>query len=180
MNVLVAFGTKYGSTEKVAMEIASLMRQAGHLSEVVDLRCNNDIAIDHYDLLVIGSGIAYGSWSKGAQRFLEKNAPAMERKKVFLFACCGDLMFDPTKVDEYRQKYLTAVAERYGLRPMDTVLFGGVLDFSKYGFLVKGILSAKSAGKKYLEQKGIDPNVPYDFRDWKAIRNWGIQLSGGK
>ncbi len=180
MNVLVAFGTKYGSTEKVAMEIASLVRQAGHQADIIDLRCENDVALDHYDLVVLGSGIAYGSWSKGAQRFLEKNSPALVRKKVALFACCGDLMFDPSKEDEYRQKYLMAVADKYGLRPVDMALFGGVLDFSKYGFLVKGILNAKNAGKKYLEQKGIDPNVPYDFRDWDMIRNWGVQLSGGK
>ncbi|MCG7844185.1 MAG: hypothetical protein MIO90_01985 [Methanomassiliicoccales archaeon] len=175
--VLVAFGTRYGSTEKVALEIASFLRRMEHQVEILDLRLPHDIELDHYDLIVIGSGIVYGSWSEGALRFLEKNSKALIEKKLAMFVCCGDLMLDPSRADEYRQRYLRNVADRYGLRPIDMGLFGGVLDFSKYSFLVKGILKVDDHGGSDPEQSN-NPSAVYDLRDWAAILRWASELDG--
>ncbi|TFG56938.1 MAG: nitric oxide synthase [Methanomassiliicoccus sp.] len=178
MKTLVAFGTKYGSTEKVALEITSVLQQKGHQADMLDLRDRKHIELEHYDLVVIGSGIEYGSWSKEALCFLDRNSRTLNKKKLAMFACCGDLMFDPIRVDEYRQKYLQDVADKYGLHPIDIGLFGGVLDFSKYGFLVKDILSVRNTGKQGIGEKDIDPNKLYDLRDWSAIRKWASDLGG--
>lgn len=178
MNILVAFGTKYGSTEKVATEIASLLQGSGHDAEVIDLRDHIDIELEKYDMVVIGSGIVYGSWSKEALRFLKRRSKKLNKIKLAMFACCGDLMLDPSRVEEYRQKYLQDVADRYGLHPIDIGLFGGVLDFSKYGLQVNDILKVPNVGGMDLERKDIDPTVLYDLRDWSAIRRWVIDLEG--
>ncbi|OPX59790.1 MAG: hypothetical protein A4E30_01232 [Methanomassiliicoccales archaeon PtaB.Bin215] len=34
----------------------------------------------------------------------------------------------------------------------------------------------KNAGKKDMKERGIDPDKPYDFRDWEKIRAWGDGL----
>ncbi|MFA5311889.1 MAG: flavodoxin domain-containing protein [Methanomassiliicoccales archaeon] len=178
MRVLVAFGTKYGSTEKVATEIASLLQRLGHDAEVVDLRDRIYVELEDYDMVVIGSGIVYGSWSKESLRFLNRNSKKLNKSKLAMFACCGDLMLDPSRVEEYRQKYLQDVADRYGLHPIDIGLFGGVLDFSKYGLQMNDILKVPNSSRRDLEGKDIDPTVLYDLRDWSAIRRWVIDLEG--
>jgi len=127
-------------------------------------------------MVVIGSGIAYGSWSKGAVRFLERNAKTLSDKRLAMFACCGDLLFDPSKTEEYENRYLREVAKKFELEPFSLGLFGGVIDFERYSFLVKGILSMRNAGKKDMKERGIDPDRPYDFRDWDMIRAWGESL----
>lgn len=176
MRALVAYGSRWGSTEEVARELTSLLRKGGRTTDMLDLGKNETVDLEAYDMVVIGSGIAYGSWSKGALRFLDLNASALSEKRVAMFACCGDLLFDPSKAEEYERKYLQDVARRYELEPFSLGLFGGVIDFERYSFLVKGILSMKNAGKKDMKERGIDPDKPYDFRDWEKIRAWGKDL----
>lgn len=177
MRALVAYGTKWGSTETVAKELSSILRRNGHPTDTLDLGKKATMDLDAYDLVVVGSGIAYGSWTKGSLKFLESNAGTLSKKRLAMFACCGDLLFDPSKAGEYEQKYLTDVAQRFGLAPFSRGLFGGVIDFDRYSFLVKGILSMRSAGKKDLQERGIDTDRPYDFRDWENIRAWGEGLA---
>lgn len=176
MRALVAYGTRWGSTEAVAKELTSLLRESGRTTDMLDLGKDDAVDLEAYDTVVVGSGIAYGSWSKGALRFLERNSSALSEKRLAMFACCGDLLFDPSKAEEYERKYLQDVARRYGLEPFSLGLFGGVIDFERYSFLVKGILSMRNAGKKGMQERGIDTDKPYDFRDWDRIRAWGRSL----
>jgi menaquinone-dependent protoporphyrinogen oxidase len=173
LRALVAYGTRWGSTEAVAKELTSLLRKMGRTTDMLNLDRNEKTDLEAYDMVVIGSGIAYGSWSKGALKFLERNSPALSEKRLAMFACCGDLLFDPSRADEYERRYLRDVARRYELEPFSMGLFGGAIDFERYSFLVKGILSMWNAGKKDMRERGIDPEKPYDFRDWEKIRSWG-------
>ena len=176
MKALVAFGTKYGSTEKVAEEIALALRTGGALATVLDLRTRKQPSIDDFDLVVVGSGICVGSWSKGALRFLEENRRKLAEKRVALFACSGDVVFGRNPIEESRKLYLDNVAEKYGIvDPVSTALFGGEIDFDKYNFLVKAVMKKVGAGKN-LEDRGVDLSKPYDFRNWDEIREWAITL----
>jgi len=173
VKALVAFGTKYGSTAEVAEEIAKVLRSKGADTDVVDLRGKMVKDVSSYDLVVAGSSINVGAWTKESQSFLESNCATMRGKKVALFACCGDVVFQKGPIEESRKKYLEDVAAKYSLNKADMALFGGVLDFSKYGFLVKAILNG---AKKDFERKGVDTSKPYDFRDWDQIRSWAGSL----
>ncbi len=176
MKALVAFGTRYGSTVRVAEEIASVLAARGWQVEVADLR-HDAPEVGANDLVVAGSCIVMGSWSKEALCFLQSNRGALEGKKVALFACCGDVMLNPGASAGQRKRYLEDVADQFNI-PKDGPmgLFGGELDFSKYGFLLKTFLNGQ---RKSLEARGIDPGKPYDFRDWEAIRRWAGSLVEG-
>ena len=178
MKALVAYGTRYGSTSDVAKEIARVLEEADVRTDVWNLKKDPRNDLEQYDLVVIGSGIAFGSWSKAAQSFLERNAETLSKMRVAMFASCGDILFEPGKVEEHRKRYVSDVASKYQIMPMSEALFGGVLDFDKYSFLIKGILSAKNAGKKDMESRGIDISKPYDFRNWQEIRDWAGSLTG--
>ncbi|MFA5312939.1 MAG: flavodoxin domain-containing protein [Methanomassiliicoccales archaeon] len=178
MKVLVAFGTKYGSTEKVAERIAEVMRSKGHDVIVADLRKRNRPAVKDHDMVVLGSGIIVGAWSKDAQKFIEDNKHLLVNKRVAFFACCGNMLIDPSKEAEYRKLYLTDIAAKASVEsPVSMALFGGEIDFSKYGFLTKAVLSGVGA-KKAWEKNGVDISKPYDFRDWKEIEAWAEMLAG--
>lgn len=179
MKALVAYGTRWGSTGEVAEELAAILVRQGCPTDVIDLRDGGNVDLEPYDLVVVGSGIAYGSWSRDSLRFLERNVEALRRKRLAMFACCGDLLFDPGRTRECEERYLKEVAGAHLLRPFTLSLFGGVLDFDRYSFLVKGILSMKNAGRKDMTERGIDTTRPYDFRDWERIRQWGESLLGG-
>lgn len=173
MKALVAFGTKYGSTADVAEKIAFVLRREGADVKVLDLRTKVQVNVKDFDLLVIGSGIIAGSWTPEAISFLEESRDALIGKSVALFACCGDVVLKGSPPEECKKKYLAEIASKMYIDPVALGLFGGVLDFERYGFLVKAILHG---AKKSIETKGVDLSKPYDFRDWNNINDWASSL----
>lgn len=168
----MAFGTRFGSTEGVADEIASVLRAQGTSVTVLDLRSEENGDIDGSDLIVVGSGIFMGSWSAGAQRFMEHYGPRLARKRVALFACSGDAVLGRNTPEECRMMYLDDVARRYSIPdPFSMALFGGVIDFDEHMFLVKAVLESPGM-KTRMWEKGAYLNGRFDFRDWDEIRRW--------
>ncbi len=74
--VLVAYGTRHGSAREIAEHIGSTLTKEGH--EVDVKRATKSVAVDTYDLVVIGSGIQVGSWTKEATKFLRLNSSALK------------------------------------------------------------------------------------------------------
>ncbi|HEX7391412.1 MAG TPA: flavodoxin domain-containing protein [Thermoplasmata archaeon] len=170
---LVAFGTKCGTTSKVAEEIAVVLRKKGIETTVLDLRDSERCAVDDFDLVVVGSSIIMDKWSKGALEFLERNREALSSKKVAMFVCSGNRYTSPEKADQYRKAYLDDVAARFGIGgSVPKGLFGGDVDFGRYGFLTRAVISSMMREKL----NEIDYSKPYDFRDWNAIRAWASSL----
>ncbi len=171
MRALVAFGSKYGSTARLAEVIGEELRDKGHEVDVVDLRLHPEPNIEGYDMVVLGSPVFVGKWTKEAKHFLEANGAQLCERKVALFVSCSDVLF-PEKVEAGRKMYLEDVAASVpGLRPESFGMFGGVIDFSRYGALTKALLAGVGT-KKQLAGKGIDVTRPYDYRDWEQIRSW--------
>ena len=121
-----------------------------------------------YDLIIIGSGIRAGQWTKETLKFIEDNLDTLSKKRVALFVVCG-YAGNPEKCKEAQLLYLDNMSEKYpGLSPVSTALIGGVFDFSKYNFAVRTLV--KSIVKA---QMPPDEEIPdrIDFRDWDKIRN---------
>jgi menaquinone-dependent protoporphyrinogen oxidase len=174
VKVLVAYGTKYGSTAEVAERIARVVRSNNVDVTVRKLGGKPDVPVEGFDLVVVGSAIIAGSWTPEALKFLEVSRGGLAGKSVALFACCGDVVMKRSSFEDCRNKYLVEVASEKGIsRPLSLGLFGGVLDFERYGFLVKAILHG---AKKSIEAQGVDLSKPYDFRNWEEIDDWAASL----
>lgn len=170
MRALVAFGTKYGSTVKVGEEIGRVLKEKGLEAEVVNLDERKVQNLAPYDLVVVGSAIIIGKWTKGARAFLEQNQAGLRDKRLAMFVCCGDVLAEAKERREgAKARYLDQVVVENGLTPLNTALFGGELDFNKYGFLIKAVLKDD---RRHIESGGVDLSKPYDYRDWDAIRAW--------
>ncbi len=168
MRALVAFGSRYGTTARTAEAIGEELWSKGYDVEVVDLRLRPDVSADGHDLVVVGSAVFVGKWTKEARRFLMVNADALRGRRVALFVSCSDVLF-PDKVDAGRKMYLEDVAASAGIRPQAMGMFGGVIDFSQYGTMTRALLAGVGT-RKQLTGKGIDVSRPYDYRDWLQVR----------
>ncbi|TFG10721.1 nitric oxide synthase [Candidatus Thorarchaeota archaeon] len=172
--MLIGYGTRYGTTTGIVEEMAKVAREQNvqvDISNLKEAQPPEDISV--YDLVVIGSGIQAGQWTKEPLKFIENNIDALSNTKTALFVVCGDAG-DPDRHEIAQEEYLHKTASSYpGLNPVATGLFGGVFDFSKYnrivGFLVKRIVKSKQE---------TDEEVPevIDFRDLQQVRNWTSNL----
>ena len=179
---LIAYGTRYGATEMTANEIADVFREEGLDVDVVNLKEDKVKDVSGYGLVVVGSGIKMGRWTKEPEKLLKKFQKELANKKVALFVCCGakypiDEKVDKEKgIEDARTKYLEEKAEKYNLKPTALGLFGGVYDFNKMGWFFK---KSMSAVKPQLEAAKVPETAPglYDTRDTHEIRSWAKELA---
>jgi len=176
MKALIVYGTRYGTATEIAEEIGKVMKNEGVEVDLVDSRGLKNYDISPYNLVVVGSGIKIGKWTKGSLKFLKDNESALKDKKVALFVTCGAANL-PETVKVGQEKYLDDVAEKYLFnKPISTGLFGSVYDpDAQYGLMYK--LANKFMIKKELEKQGKDTNKRHDYRNWDEIRDWSRNLA---
>lgn len=75
--ILVAYGSKRGSTAEIAEKIGETLRQKGLQVDVLDAGIVNDLT--PYNKIILGSSVYIGLWHKNAVRFLKKNIEILEK-----------------------------------------------------------------------------------------------------
>ena len=98
--VLVAYGSKHGSTAEIAEAIGEAMVEAGLDVEVLSADEVSDL--DGYGAVVLGSAVYAGMWQKEAVRFLEANEAALTARPVWIFSSGPTGEGDPVELYEKR------------------------------------------------------------------------------
>ena len=163
-SILIAYATKYGSTQDVAEKIAATLREGGL---AVDLKPVKQVkTLDGYRAVVVGAPLYIGSWLKDAQRFLTQQRIALEKLPVAIFS------LGPTRagedVAEVRASLDVQVSKYPWLKPVAVELFGGKYDPAKLRF-PDTLLAALPASPLH----GVPAS---DIRDWAAIHTWANTL----
>ena len=160
--ILVAYATKYGSTEKMAEAIGDVLSQAGLPADVVPVDRVRDLT--PYRAVILGSAVYIGKWRKEAVQFLKKNQQGLAERPVWLFSSGPTGEGDPVELLKGWRfpEGLQQTADR--IRPRDTAVFGGVLDPKKLNAIERFVLKRMKAAMG-------------DFRDWTAIEAWAGKIA---
>lgn len=173
-NVLICYGTRYGTTTTIVQEMVKTLKDLNISVDAVNLKKESlTRPVQDYDLVIVGSGIQTGKWTKEPLEFIESNMASLIPKEVALFVVCGDAG-TPEKCDEAQADYLDSLVREYSnLSIISTGLFGGMFDFDRYNFVVRRLV--KSIVKKnYPEDEELPEKL--DYRDWEQIRDWTASL----
>ncbi|MFX1514432.1 MAG: flavodoxin domain-containing protein [Promethearchaeota archaeon] len=181
-SVLIAYGTRYGSTEEIVFEIEKILNNEGLATSTVNLReieKKDWPSIDEYDAILVATGISFSRWTKESKNFLKKNINTfkLNGKKLGVFVVCGDATA-PDERPKVRADFIEKVLKKLDVQADIYDAFGGVLDFSPSspkGKLAKILL--KIAIKKRGKTLEIDFNGRNDFRDWTQIQNYAQKFA---
>jgi menaquinone-dependent protoporphyrinogen oxidase len=165
-SILVAYATRYGSTQEVAETVAETLRESGL---EVDLEPMRQVrTLEGYRAVVLGAPLYIGRWHKDARRFLSLHQKALTQRPVAIFT------LGPTQPDEKEWEGVHAqldqeLAKYPWLTPVALELFGGKYDPAKLRFLDKLLAS--------LPASPLHQMPASDVRDWTAIRAWANNLA---
>jgi menaquinone-dependent protoporphyrinogen oxidase len=148
--MLVAYGSKHGSTEKVAEAITENLKHAGR---DVELRRAADVEdLTRYDGVVLGGSLYFGRWHRDAVRFLSKHRRELSELPVTVFAL-GPQSAEPQDLAKSRAQLDKALQKVPEVEPRSIAVFGGVIDPAKLRFPLNRMPAS-------------------DARDWNAIEAW--------
>jgi menaquinone-dependent protoporphyrinogen oxidase len=160
-SVLVAYATRYGSTQEVAEAVASTLRERGL---AVDIEPMRDVrTLEGYRAVVLGAPLYMFHWHKDAMHFLVRYREALTQWPVAIFAL-GPFHTDEKEFQEVREQLEKELAKFPWLTPEAIEIFGGKFDPQKLTFPHNLVPALK--------------NMPAsDIRDWTAIRAWASNLA---
>ena len=159
-SILLAFATRYGSTQQVAETIASTLRESGL---TVDLKHLRDVrSLEGYHAVVLGAPLFMFHWQKDALNFLSRHRKALQARPVAVFALGP--VHDPHDEKEWQDSKAQLdkeLAQFPWFSPQALEIFGGKYNPAALRFPLKMFAGAEPAS---------------DIRDWDAIREWTKSL----
>jgi menaquinone-dependent protoporphyrinogen oxidase len=164
-SILVAYATRYGSTQEVAEAVAAALRDGGLEVDVVP--AGQVRTLEGYGAVVLGAPLYIGRWLKDVRRFLTRHRGALADRPVAVFT------LGPTREGEEEWQGVRAqldnqLAKYPWLAPVSMELFGGKYDPATLRF-PDSLLARVPASP--LHQMPAS-----DVRDWTAIRAWAKGL----
>jgi menaquinone-dependent protoporphyrinogen oxidase len=154
--ILLAYATRYGSTQEVAETITTTLREGGL---EVELQPMQEVkSLDKYDAVVLGAAIYNAKWHSDAHQFLSQYREALGQRHVAIFAL-GPLSTSDAAKRNSRRQLDSELAKYPWLKPVVVEIFAGKYDPSKPGLgFFERLLPAR------------------DHRNWNAIRAWANEL----
>jgi menaquinone-dependent protoporphyrinogen oxidase len=155
-SILLAYATRFGSTQEVAEAIAASLRQAGFDVDMQPMAAVK--TLDDYDAIVLGAAIYNAKWHAEAHHFVSLHQEALEQQPVAIFTL-GPLSPSEAAKRNSRRQLDKELAQYPWLKPVAVEIFAGKYDPSKPGL---GFF------ERFLPAR--------DYRNWDAIRAWANAL----
>ncbi|MEU9188907.1 flavodoxin domain-containing protein [Streptomyces sp. NPDC048484] len=155
--VLVAYGSKNGSTAQIAEHIGEVLTKEG-----LTVRVRPAAEVDElgsYDAVVLGGGLYAGRWQRDARRFARRHRKALTRLPVWLFSS-GPLDASASEREIPPPPGVRRVSHRIAAR--GHITFGGRLEGDVRGRMARMIVESGKGG---------------DFRDFEQITVWATTVA---
>ncbi|TAH51258.1 MAG: flavodoxin [Chloroflexota bacterium] len=159
--ILVAYATRYGSTQEVAEQVAATLREQALEVDLKPLRQAQSLI--GYSAVVIGAPLYMFHWHKDALTFLSRQRETLVQMPVAIFAL-GPWHDDEKERQEVRAQLDKELAKFPWLAPAAIEIFGGKFDPTKLTFPHSWIPALKQMPAS-------------DVRDWNVIRAWAHCLA---
>ena len=162
--ILVAYGTKHGSTAEIAIRIGERLSAAGFDTDV--LHANLGIEVTKYDALVIGSPMYAARWLSEPALLLITNRGRITNTPIALFSVGMIDVKHPGKLREEHDAWVEKAfnQEDVKLSVVSTATFKGAYSRRNLPFYLR-IIDAVLR---------VTPNG--DYREWDEIESWGDEL----
>ncbi len=156
MKVLVAVGSKYGSSRAVAKAIATTLEDQGF---EVDFQDAADVrSVMPFDAVILGSAVYGGLWRRDASALAKEHRDALRLRDVWTFS----VGMENVVVEGQPKDEAYAIADAISAR--EHKRFAGALDPEKLNIGERALIRA------------LDPPLG-DFRDFSEVTAWAESVA---
>ena len=172
-SVIMVYSTTDGHTVKICERLRDVIEQHGHAVTITELTPGGNIDLAPYDRIVIGASIRYGKHKPEVAEFIEKNVGLL-RAKPSAFFSVNAVARKPEKRDADTNPYVRKFLKSISWQPPVVGVFGGKIDYPKYGFVDKTMIRFIM----WMTKGPTDPTGTYEFTDWNKVEEFGQMVAG--
>jgi menaquinone-dependent protoporphyrinogen oxidase len=169
--ILLLYHGVYGHTLKISGVMRDELLRLGHAAEVRPLLDGPQDAAG-FDTIVIGASIRHGKHNPAVYEFIDRHRPLLDSKPNAFFSV-SLVARKPHKntpeTNPYMQKFLALTTWRPGL----LAVFGGLLDYQRYGFFDRHII------RLIMRITGgpTDLHTNVEFTPWDEVRRFAGRVA---
>jgi len=168
--LLLHYGV-YGHTREICERLQSGLVNLGHRADVVPIAGGKaDPAA--YDVIVIGASIRNGKHNPAVIDFIRANRALLESKPSAFFSV-NLVARKPAKNTAETNPYVKAFIARSPWKPKLVGVFGGDLDYQRYGFMDRHIIRLIMT----ITGGPTDLHTTVDYTDWEKVRAFAGQIA---
>ena len=166
---LIAFASRYGQTERIALRIGKVLSDAGASVDFADLT-RVIPRLDGYELVIVAGGVYFGKHPRPLERFVHANRDALAKVESVLVSVSGSAATSAGMKDA--EQIVDALVRRTGWTPKRTLLAGGATSYTKYNFLVRWMMRRIAAA----HGGATDTSRDYEFTYWPEVDEFARAL----
>jgi len=170
-NVLLLYSSVYGQTRRICERMQRVLDGLGHAADVVPLDGRPDPSA--YDGVFIGASIRHGKHDPAVLEFVCEHQQALESRPSGFFSVslvARKAGKNTPEGNPYMRAFLAGCPWRPGLLGV----FGGELDYRRYGFVDRAAIRFIM----WLTGGPRDPHTKVEFTDWQEVERYAGRIAG--
>jgi menaquinone-dependent protoporphyrinogen oxidase len=161
----------YGHTRRICERLQADLAGLGHQADVVPL-ASGSANPDVYDAVVIGASIRNGKHNPAVVDFIRANVALLETRPSAFFSV-NLVARKPAKNTAETNPYVKAFLARSPWKPRLVGVFGGDLDYQRYGFMDRHIIRFIMT----LTGGPTDLRTKVEYTDWEKVRAFAGEVA---
>ena len=136
MKIMIAYATRFGTTEKCAGLLAENLKEKGNTVELVDLKKDKGAKPEDYDIVVVGGSFMAFRMNAFVKKFIKRNLSHLLRSKTGIFMCGADENWETEIKKGFPEELLDkAIAKGY---------FGYEMNWDKMNPMIRNMMQKAS------------------------------------
>jgi menaquinone-dependent protoporphyrinogen oxidase len=168
--LLLHYGV-YGHTRRICERLQAELAKLGHRADVVALAGGKTDPVA-YDAIVIGASIRNGKHNPAVADFIRANSALLETKPSAFFSV-NLVARKPAKNTAETNPYVKTFIARSPWKPKLVGVFGGDLDYQRYGFMDRHIIRLIMT----ITGGPTDLQTKVEYTDWEKVRAFAGQVA---
>jgi menaquinone-dependent protoporphyrinogen oxidase len=172
--ILVAYGTKYGQTARIAARIADVLAASGDVVTLTDVgELPRKMGPREFAGVVIGASVIGGRHQRRVRRFVRAHRNELNAMPTAFFSVSGSAASPYEASRAVARRNLEEMLRETGWRPRLTELVAGSIAYTKYSPPIRWLL------KRIVAKEGgpTDTSRDHESTDWTQVQRFAETFS---
>lgn len=169
--ILLVYHGVYGQTRKICERLQAELTSLGEQVDVAPL-AGGGADPSAYDAIVIGASIRNGKHNPAVFDFIRTQRALLESKPSGFFSV-NLVARKPAKNTPATNPYVKAFLGRIPWKPRLVGVFGGDLDYQRYGAMDRNIIRFIM----WITGGPTDPRTKVEYTDWSEVRRFAGRIA---